>query len=158
MNTTHTGTIEQVSVNPQGGVPKHAVAHAQITTQGVSGDKQRNRTLHGGPERAVCLYSAEHIDALRQEGHPIAAGSTGENLTIRGLDWGALVPGVRLAIGETVVLEMSSYTVPCKTIAGSFVDGKSARIGQKLHPGWSRLYARVLHEGAVQPGDTVRLL
>jgi MOSC domain-containing protein YiiM len=42
---------------------------------------------------------------------------------------------------------------PCKTIKASFIDGKFIRIAQKLHPGWSRVYARVLSEGQIHFGD-----
>src|SRR5262245_34944479 len=135
-----TGKVIQINVNPLGGVPKHAVASAEITVKGVRGDKQRDRRYHGGPRRAVSLYSYERIQALQAEGHPIAPGSTGENLTIGGFDWAAIQVGDRLRIGELVV-EITGYAVPCTNISGSFVDGLSKRISQKLHPGWSRLYA-----------------
>ena len=46
----------------------------------------------------------------------------------------------------------------CRTIAGSFTDGAFVRISDKVHPGWSRLYARVLREGFVRDGAPVRLL
>ena len=95
--------LVQISVNPKGGVPKFAVPNAEITTEGVVGDKQRDRRFHGGPERAVCLYSLEVIQSLQAEGHPIAPGTTGENLTISGLDWNFVVPGVRLQIGEVLL-------------------------------------------------------
>jgi MOSC domain-containing protein YiiM len=52
----------------------------------------------------------------------------------------------------------TSYTVPCKNIAASFRDEQFNRISQKLHPGWSRLYARVVSEGCVQTGDLVQIL
>jgi MOSC domain-containing protein YiiM len=152
------GRVANVNVSPQGGVPKLAVPSARVSAEGVSGDRQRNRRVHGGPERAVSLFSLERIEALRAEGHPIAPGTAGENLTIAGLDWGRLAVGSRLAIGEEVELQISSYTVPCETIEASFADGKFTRISQKLHPGWSRLYARVLREGLVREGDAVRLL
>jgi MOSC domain-containing protein YiiM len=60
-----------------------------------------------------------------------------------------------LRIGPDVRLEVTSYTVPCKQQTQWFKDGNFMRISQKKHPGWSRLYARVLAEGVVQPGDTV---
>ena len=41
---------------------------------------------------------------------------------------------------------------------GSFKDGEFARVSQKRHPGWSRVYARVLVEGTIRQGDPVRLL
>lgn len=157
METKQAGRLAQINVNPQGGVPKHAVPSAQITSQGVAGDKQRDRRYHGGPDRAVSLYALERIAALQAEGHPIAPGSTGENLTISGLDWGALGAGSRLQIGE-LLIEITSYAVPCSNIAGSFADGLSKRISQKLHPGWSRLYARVLAEATVHEGDAVTVV
>lgn len=147
--------VTHVNVNPLGGVPKHPVAEAHISSAGVAGDKQRDRRYHGGPQRAVSLYSAELIAALQAEGHPVAPGSTGENLTISGLAWEQLRPGDRLVIGERLQIEITSYAVPCTQIAASFRDGTFKRIGQKLNPGWSRVYARVLQEGVVRAGDPV---
>ena len=148
--------VYQVSLS-DGGVPKSAVLSAQVTRDGLVGDRQRNRKYHGGPDRAVCLFSLEVIDALRAEGHSIAPGSSGENLTLAGLDWSLIRPGDRLRIGEQVRLEMTSYTTPCRYNAQWFKGGDYERIAQETHPGWSRLYARVLHEGSVRPGDCVVL-
>lgn len=141
-----------------GGVPKRAVSEALLTTNGLAGDYQAKRKIHGGPERALCLYAFELIRQLRAEGHPIFPGSIGENVTIAALDWSALAPGSRLAIGDEVVIEISSYTTPCKTIAASFTDGAYTRISQKNHPGWSRLYARVLKAGRLAMGQPVKVL
>jgi MOSC domain-containing protein YiiM len=149
--------IVQISVNSKGGVPKYRVAQALLKTNGVEGDKQRDRRFHGGPERAVCLYSYELIRALQDEGHPIDCGTTGENLAIAGLKWNEIVPGARMQIGEAL-LEIASYTAPCSNIAASFVEYEFKRISQKLHPGWSRVYARVLREGLVKEKDAAELL
>jgi MOSC domain-containing protein YiiM len=148
------GRVEQVNVNPEGGVPKLPVASAFISVFGVEGDLQRDIMFHGGPFRAVSLFSSELIFALQAEGHPIAPGSTGENLTISGLDWPRLTPGDHLRVGE-VVLELTDYAVPCVTIVDSFLHWNVGRIAHQLHPGWSRLYAAVLEEGTVRPGDPV---
>jgi MOSC domain-containing protein YiiM len=146
--------VHQVSVS-DGGVPKHAVSEAWVTVAGLTGDRQRNRKFHGGPDRAVCFYSLEIIEALRAEGHSIRPGSAGENLTVAGLDWAHVKPGDRLAIGADLRLEITSYTEPCRLNGQWFKDGNSARMAQEAHPGWSRLYARVLVEGIVHPGDQV---
>src|SRR4051794_14921784 len=92
----------------RGGVPKHPVLQARIDGSGVAGDWQRDLRYHGGPDRAVCLYSMELIEALRGEGHPIAPGSIGENLTLAGVDWRQMVPGARLRTGEAL-LELTAY-------------------------------------------------
>jgi MOSC domain-containing protein YiiM len=152
------GVVVGVHVNPDGGVPKRPVAQALVTAAGVAGDRQRDLKHHGGPDRAVCLFSLERIAALSAEGHPIAPGTTGENLTVAGLDWDRLGPGDRLAVGDDVVLEITAPATPCRTIAGSFLAGQFTRISAKLHPGWSRLYARVLREGLVREQAAVRLL
>jgi MOSC domain-containing protein YiiM len=149
--------IHQLS-RSRGGVPKRPVADVLVHWGGLDTDWQKNRRHHGGPDRAVCLYALERIEALRAEGHPIMPGSVGENVTTVGLDWTRIVPGVRLRLGTTCVLEITSFTVPCRTIRHAFADGRSERIGEDQHPGWSRVYARVLAEGTVHTGDVIHLL
>jgi MOSC domain-containing protein YiiM len=150
-------TIVQISIS-RGGVPKTAVAGARVTALGLEGDAHRDTEHHGGPERAVCLYAMEAITGLRAEGHPIVPGAIGENVTVQGLDWSAVVPGCYLRLGESVLLQVTRYTSPCLNITRAFGDGDFARVSQKRHPGWSRVYARVVATGSIRPGDPVRLL
>ncbi|HEV2707080.1 MAG TPA: MOSC domain-containing protein [Pyrinomonadaceae bacterium] len=150
------GCIYQLNLS-DGGVPKTPVADARVTLTGLVGDRQRYTKIHGGPQRALCLYSLERIEALREEGHPIFPGSVGENVTVAGLDWNLVKPGVRLALGEEVLIEITSYVTPCKTIAASFAKRDWHRIRQEKHPGDARLYARVLHTGRLAVGQSVRL-
>ena len=151
------GRIFQLNVSG-GGVPKLAVREAALTSNGLEGDRQRDLRYHGGPQRALCLFALERILELQAEGHPIFPGSVGENLTVVGLDWSGLKPGARLALGEEALVEITSYTSPCKNIAGSFEGGDFKRISQKVHPGDSRLYARVLLPGRLFVGQPVTLL
>jgi len=161
------GHIFQINAS-QGGVPKLAVSRGEITFTGLAGDRQTNPDVHGGPERALCLYSLERILALQCEGHPIYPGAIGENLTIAGLDWEVVTPGMRLQVGENVLLLLTRYTTPCNTIVAAFSGrfpgdeiasgSPSQRVSQKLFPGWSRLYARVLQPGLVSVGDRVRVI
>jgi len=146
------GRVAQIN-RSAGGVPKLAVVSAQVTTAGLSGDKQRNLKFHGGPDRALCLWSLEVIEALQAEGHPIAPGSAGENLTLAGLDWPALGPGSQLQLGDLVRVEITDYAPPCRTIMRWFSDRRFSRISQRHYPGSSRLYARVLQAGPVTRGD-----
>lgn len=151
------GRIFQINCS-QGGVPKLAVSEAVLTRLGLEGDSVAHPDIHGGPERAICLYSLEQIEKLQSEGHPIFPGSAGENLTIEGLDWSLMQPGARLELGDEVLIELTSYTSPCQTIAGSFVEGGYKRISQKVNPGESRIYARVLRTGRLTVGQRVRVL
>jgi MOSC domain-containing protein YiiM len=147
------------SINASGGgVPKSRISGARVSQLGLLEDTQNDKKNHGGPDRAVCVYSLERIRALQQEGHPIDVGTVGENITLEGIDWELIVPGMRMKLGGDVVLEVASFTSPCKTIKASFIDGEFVRISQKLHPGWSRVYARVLSEGGIRFGDRVELV
>jgi len=148
--------LDSINVS-MGGVPKRPVAEAAISSHGVAGDRQGDLRIHGGPDRAVTLFSAERIERLRLESHPIAAGTTGENLTVSGLDWETVAPGSRLRIGS-VELVVTRYAAPCANIRGSFADGDFNRVSQKLHPGWSRVCARVVVDGPVRVGEAVEPL
>jgi MOSC domain-containing protein YiiM len=138
-------------------VPKLPVVRATVGPDGMEGDAQRDRRFHGGPERALCLYSQERIDALAAQGHDVSPGALGENVTIAGLTWEAVQPGVRLRLGA-VDVEVTGFASPCTKLERAFLDGAFARVGQKVNPGWSRVYARVLGEGALAVGDPVELL
>lgn len=140
-----------------GGVPKLAIREAEVTELGLEGDDHKFPNIHGGPERAVCLFSLERIQELQAEGHPIFPGAVGENITISGIDWNDVTPGQKLSLGEEVLVEITSYTTPCNSIPESFVAGEYQRISQKLHPGYSRVYARVLRPGSIKIGQQVRL-
>lgn len=150
------GTVTSLN-RSLGGVPKQPVAEARVTRVGMEGDRQRNLKYHGGPDRALCLYSADLLTALRGEGHAALPGTLGENVTIAGVDWRLLRPGVRLRIGP-IGIEVTSFTMPCRNIAPVFADRRSGRVSELKHPGWSRVYARVLEEGLVRIGDAVVLL
>ncbi len=136
-----------------GGVPKHAVDEARIGYRGIAGDKQRARVHHGRVWQALCLYSSEAINRLRAEGHPIEAGFAGENLTLAGIDWATLRPNTRIAIGNEVMLELTVPALPCKKNAQWFRGGDFMRMHHVEHPGETRWYARVLHDGVVRRGD-----
>lgn len=148
-----TGRLVSINLSA-GGVPKLPVPSASVNLFGLEDDGHRSRD-HGGPDRAICLYSLEIIRALREEGHPIDIGTAGENFTVEDLDWSMMVPGAQVAAGPEVCLEVTSYTNPCKTIAESFIAGSFKRIAQKLYPGWSRVYARVLVPGTVEKGSSI---
>lgn len=151
------GRIVQISVSP-GGVPKLPVPTAEVTRAGVEGDGHRDLEHHGGPDRAVCLFSLEQIQALQAEGHPVVPGALGENVTLEGIEWTRVTPGSRLQLGPDVMLEITRYTSPCLNIRPSFSHGDYSRVSEKRHPGWSRVYARVVATGRIAAGDAVRLL
>ena len=146
------GTVAQLSVS-DGGVPKSAVDSVDVGFGGVLGDRQAVRKHHGRPFQALCLWSAEVIEALQAQGHPVEPGATGENVTVTGIEWAALRPGARVLLGD-VVCEISVWALPCRKI-DRFFTGRSDRIDHAHNPGWSRAYAWVLEPGAIAVGDEV---
>jgi MOSC domain-containing protein YiiM len=137
-----------------GGVPKLPVTSSEVGRRGMAGDRQATRRHHGRVWQALSLWSAEVIDALRAEGHPIAPGCGGENVTVAGLDWGRLRPGGHVRLGG-VVAELSAWADPCTALAPCLLDRDVNRVAHDEHPGWSRLYATVLKPGAIRVGDPV---
>jgi MOSC domain-containing protein YiiM len=151
---TATGVVEQVSASG-GGVPKLALERAEVDLSGVVGDRQAARVHHGRPWQALCIWSSEVIAALVAEGHQIGPGSAGENITVTGLDWRDVQPGVRLRIGS-VLCQVTAYAVPCAKNAHWFHDRDFSRIHHSRGP-MSRVYAVVLEPGSVRPGDAAVL-
>jgi MOSC domain-containing protein YiiM len=150
------GRVESINTS-RSGVPKASVFEGLITEQGLDGDRQRDPRFHGGRNRAVVLFSLDVIRALQLEGHAIGVGTTGENLTISGIEWSIVVPGCEIHIGDIRLL-ITKYASPCEIIRGSFLGGDFSRISQKRHAGWSRVCARVLSGGLVRIGDPVNLI
>ena len=148
------GRIVQINIG-DGGVPKHGVDRCEVCNSGLAGDKQAKPGIHGGIWKAVSLFSIEAIERLVADGHLIAAGSLGENITLQGLTWSALVPGTELILGAEVRVSIASYATPCESIRHFFNDSDLKHVHHKH--GDSRLYARVLQSGWIATGDGVEV-
>jgi len=140
----------QVNVS-DGGMPKLPVTEARVTVNGLIGDRQRNLKFHGGPKRAVCLYSEELYQWLRDCGIDVSHGQLGENFTTGGLDLGGLRPGDRLRVGGCVI-EITAVRVPCHQLTKWDADLPEIIVGRS---GW---VAKVIEEGVVRPGDPIRVI
>lgn len=151
------GHIFQINIS-NGGLPKLAVLEAVVDHSGIISDQQANHKHHGGPDKALCLYSLERILSLQQEGNRIFPGAIGENITLVDVDWDQVKPGVRLKLGSDVIIEVSDYTKPCKKISPYFSADHIDRISQTTFPGWSRVYCRVLNRGTIRIGDKVSIV
>lgn len=148
-DTDH-GLVAQLNVSG-GGVPKQPVDSFMIDMTGPVGDTQRTRLHHGRPWQAVCLWAAEVVDAFASEGHPIAYGSAGENITVRGIPWGQVQAGVRMRVGDAL-LEMAPWALPCSKNAQWFIARDYSVMHHDRGP-VSRIYASVLEPGMVRTGD-----
>lgn len=148
------GRVDRIN-RSDGGVPKLPVEAVEVDFAGVVGDRQGNRTHHGRPWQALCLWSTEVIAAFAAEGHPLVAGAAGENLTISGFDWAAMHAGLRLRIGS-VLAETTMWAVPCRHNAQWFTDGRFDRMHADRGP-VSRIYATVIEPGRIATGDAMTL-
>src|SRR5256885_15638995 len=108
---TMRGILAQLNISG-GGMPKKPIPEAVVSTDGVKGDWQKNRKYHGGPNRAICLYSEELYQGLRDSGVNVTNGDIGENFTTRGINLQHLKKGDRLKVGECII-ELTDIRVPC---------------------------------------------
>ncbi len=151
MSESTPAVLVQVNASP-GGMPKLPVPSARVTRSGVEGDRQRNLKYHGGPDRAVCIYSQELYAWLVEQGINVSAGQIGENFTTAGLDLQKLTPGDRLRVGETCIIEITKVRVPCSQLKKWHADLPELIVGRS---GW---VAKVIEEGTVRPGDAIEMV
>ena len=116
--TTHVGSVAGLHTS-DGGVPKRPIAAATMGAHGLEGDTQANRRHHGRPFQAVSLWSAQVIEHLRADGHPIHPGAAGENITVAGVDWATLLPGSRIDVGAVPLLITAMPSRARRTPSGS---------------------------------------
>jgi MOSC domain-containing protein YiiM len=148
------GRVAQLNASG-GGVPKTPIEAADVDFSGVVGDRQGNRTHHGRPWQALCLWSSEVIAAFAAQGHPLTAGAAGENITTEGLDWRTMRAGLRLRIG-TVLAETTTWAVPCTHNARWFANGDFDLMHHE-NGAVSRIYAFVVEPGRITTGDAICL-
>lgn len=124
--------------------------------EGFDGDAQADRSVHGGPDKAVCCYPVEHQAGLAARiGAPLPPGAFGENLTLRGLTEDLVHVGDVFAIG-TAEVQVSQPRGPCYKLAARWDLKELPAI--LARGGMTGFYFRVLRPGAVAAGDEVLLL
>ena len=121
----------------------------------VAGDRQADRRVHGGPEKAVYVYAREDSDWWAAElGREIPNGMFGENLTTAGVDVSGARIGERWRVG-TVELEVCQPRLPCSKLGLRFGDLRMVKaFGQASRPG---AYLRIIEEGELGAGDEVTI-
>lgn len=122
----------------------------------LDGDDQGDRSVHGGPEKAVYAYASEDLDWWANElRKSVGAGAFGENLTTAGIDLAAAVIGERWAVGSAV-LEVSQPRIPCYKLGIRMDDPRfPVRFAHAARPG---AYFRIVSPGDIGAGDAMRLV
>jgi len=165
MSNSVTATVESVNVGEPRPVQVngHTVwtaiwkspVEGRVALRGVnlSGDDQADRSVHGGPDKAVYAYAAEDTEWWETElGVSLGPGAFGENLTVRGLPVSEAVIGERWAVGSTL-LEVAQPRLPCFKLGLRMGDPRFLkRFAAAGRPG---AYLRVIREGDIGASDPI---
>lgn len=138
------------------GIAKTPVDTAYLRQEGLDGDEQADLKVHGGPDKAVCLYPYEHYAAWEERlGSTLPAAAFGENLTVRDLLEDRVCIGDIYRVGEALV-QITQPRQPCAKLA--------SHLNQPLMPKWvlesgfTGFYARCLHPGRIERGSILECL
>lgn len=138
------------------GIVKTPVETAYLRQEGFDGDEQADLKVHGGPDKAVCLYPHEHYAAWEERlGCTLPAAAFGENLTVRDLLEDRVCIGDTYRVGEALV-QITQPRQPCAKL--------SSLLNQSLMPKWviesgfTGFYARCLQPGRIERGSVLERL
>ena len=150
------------TLEPEGqrtGIYKRPLTTAvRVDREGIEGDQHGDLRVHGGPEKAVHHYAAQHYARLA-EAYPGSAaalvpGSIGENISAHGLAEHNVHLGDVFRIG-TALLQVSQPRSPCWKINHRFEAARmSMFVARERITGW---YYRVIEAGVIAPGDRIEL-
>jgi len=129
-------------------------ARVHVATLDLDGDQQADLAVHGGAEKAVYAYPAEHYAYWRGElpGTDLPWGAFGENLTTEGMLETEVRIGDRLQVGSAVLV-VTQPRMPCFKLGIRL--GRADVVKRFLRSGRTGFYLAVLSEGDVAPGDRV---
>lgn len=133
---------------------KHPVeGPVQLRGINLCGDDQADRTVHGGPDKAVYAYATEDTEWWEAElERPLGPGAFGENLTVRGLPVSEAVIGEYWSVGSAL-LQVAQPRLPCFKLGLRMNDPRFLkRFARAGKPG---VYLRIMREGTIAAGDTI---
>ena len=123
----------------------------------LAGDLQADLEVHGGPDKAVYAYRAEHYGPWQRElGRSLPWGMFGENLTVEGMPTEDHISiGDRLRVG-TAEFQVTQPRLPCYKLGIRFADSGMVR---RFHEaGRTGFYLRIIRDGDVAAGDPIEFL
>lgn len=155
------------------GLPRRVIFNGQVVTTGIfkeptdghvmirrlnlDGDKQADLTVHGGVDKAVYSYAAEHYDYWRGELPPMDLpwGMFGENFTTQGLLEDNVNIGDTLQVGSAKLM-VTQPRMPCYKLGVRF--GRMDIVRRFMASGRPGIYCKVLEEGEVVKGDKINII
>lgn len=139
---------------PTGIFKQEVLMPVWVGREGLAGDAQADRRVHGGPEKALHQYAianyARLATAFPDAARLLIPGSIGENLSAPEWDETKVAIGDVFRLGDSTI-QVSQPRSPCWKIDNRFsIEGMAQFIAEQRITGW---YFRVLEEGAVEPGS-----
>jgi MOSC domain-containing protein YiiM len=139
------------------GICKKPVS-GQVTLRalGFDGDGVADSKNHGGPDKAICVYSLDHYPFWEKTlGVRLPAAAFGENLSVSNLKEDDVCIGDIFLLG-TATVQISQPRQPCTTLAARY--GRNDLVKLVINSGFSGFYFRVLQEGEVRVGAPLVLV
>jgi MOSC domain-containing protein YiiM len=125
----------------------------QVTVNGLIADEQVDLENHGGPDKAIYVYTQENYDYWQAElGRELGPGQFGENFTVAGMPDEAVHIGDQFRCGE-LLLQVTQPRVPCFKLGIRM--GDKDFVGRFHHSGRVGFYLRVLETGSVEAGTPI---
>ncbi|WP_059102965.1 MOSC domain-containing protein [Shouchella shacheensis] len=138
------------------GICKENVDEVYLAKEGFRGDGVADLKNHGGFERAVCLYSAEHYPFWEKECQAkLPPSAFGENLTVAGMTEKDVCIGDVFQAGDAVI-QVTQGRVPCKTIDRR--TGLGGHFKRIVETGYTGYFCKVLEEGIIRADSNIRLV
>ena len=131
--------------------------HGRVRVRGVNldGDDQADRSVHGGPDKAVYAYADEEVQTWERElGRDLGEAAFGQNLTTRGVAVSDAVIGERWLIGSTL-LEVAQPRQPCFKLGIRI--GEPGFVKRFAHASRPGAYLRIIEEGDIGAGDPIEI-
>ena len=140
--------IVAVSISDRKGEKKHNIPEAQLIP-----DHGLDQDAHAGNwHRQVSLLDMQSIARIREKGLDVEPGNFAENITTEGIRLWELPIGTHLQLGGQVVVEVTQIGKECHNRCAIF-----HQVGDCVMPR-EGIFAKVLQEGTVRPGDTIAVL
>jgi MOSC domain-containing protein YiiM len=140
----------------QSAIEKQAVERVFLAHEGFHGDQVADLKHHGGPERAVCIYPAEHYPLWEEEFQkPLPPATFGENLTVSGMLEQDVYIGDIFRIGDAVI-QVTQGRVPCQTIDRRLE--MTPLMKRMVKTGFTGYLCRVLEEGEIRADSDIELI
>ncbi len=123
---------------------------------GFDGDGVADTKNHGGPDKAVCVYSLDHYPYWGELlGIKLPPAAFGENLSVSNLKEEEVCIGDIFLLG-TAAVQISQPRQPCRTLAARY--GRNDLVKLVVNSGFTGFYFRVLQEGIVEMGTPLVLM